>query len=255
MFIPSNCGCGSSASNACGYQGGGSCTCSSCGSNAGGNAGWVGGNNGTGSGTGWGGGSTWTGGGTGVGGWGCFPSWYNPCSPCPCGIGLPPGTTCGSGGDSSCDQGTCPHNPLFDCTAIFGGMYSAEAFTYTFTTATRRFLLNLDSPLPLHHVGFGSSALTIQCGGTYILTFFGNFNFAASSTTRLVFYIKANGKTIPESTVILDSDSTRYQSFERTVIVKFCANTTIQAFLDTDGAGTLSVPDNGFHVQVQRVGA
>jgi len=117
----------------------------------------------------------------------------------------------------------------------------------------------MDAPLPLQNVGFsGNSTLNIQCTGTYRLTFFGNFSFSANS--RLTFYIKANGTTLPETVVERDVAANVQDSFERSVLIHLCANTNLIASVDNataaDGGanGLLSIPANGVHLTVERIG-
>ena len=119
--------------------------------------------------------------------------------------------------------------------------------------------LEMDAPLPLQNVGFtGNSTLNIMCTGTYELTFFGNFSFDAS--TRLTFFIKANGVLLPESVVEKDVIANVQDSFERSVIVHLCANTNLIAAVDNASAavgganGTLAIPMNGVHLGVVRIG-
>ena len=228
-----------------GFPGSGSgtnctCTCTNPGTPGwpgwGGGSGWPcsggGGSGWPGCGGGWGGG--WGGGGWG-GGWGGFQRCN--CS-CDC---------------TNVDAPNCPRNPFVDCAAVFGGMHRSDAFTFTLASATQNYLLQMDSPLPLRHVGFTPSTLTVQCSGTYEITFFGNFSFSAANA-QLSFYVKANGRRIEETQVELTSIQNNMMSFERSVIVRLPANTSLQAFLDTSAPGTLSFPPNGLHLEVTRIG-
>ena len=117
-------------------------------------------------------------------------------------------------------------------------------------------ILSMDTPFPLQNVGFnGNGILSIQCSGTYELTFFGNFMF--SEDTTLTFYINANGVTLPETVVILDVEADTQTSFERSVLVRLCAQTNLVGVVDNaeDGAsGTLTIPPNGVHMWVTRIG-
>ncbi|MDR1928350.1 MAG: hypothetical protein LBQ33_06920 [Oscillospiraceae bacterium] len=155
--------------------------------------------------------------------------------------------------DPSADAASCPHNPLLDYSAVYGGMYRSDEFNFELLSGTTNYLLQMDSPLPLKNVGFTPSTLTIQCSGTYELTFFGNFSYSGDAAMN--FYVKANGKKIEESEVILNAIPGQLQSFERTVIVHLPANTSLQAFLDTTEAGELYSPENGIHLEVRRIGA
>ncbi|MDR1464559.1 MAG: hypothetical protein LBJ11_04585 [Oscillospiraceae bacterium] len=171
------------------------------------------------------------------GGYPGFPGWGGGCK-------------CG-GGSGNVNAPSCPYNPLGDCSAVYGGMYRSDGSTYTFAAATQNYLLQMDSPLPLQHVGFTPSTLTIQCAGTYELTFFGNFAYSVAA--NLSFYVKANGKKLAETQVDLSTTANKTDSFERTVIVYLQANTSLQAFMDTSAAGTLTFPDNGLQLEVRRI--
>jgi len=120
-------------------------------------------------------------------------------------------------------------------------------------------VLAMDAPLQLQHVAFsGNSTLSVQCSGTYELTFFGNFEFSVD--TRLTFYVKANGTTLPETVVFKDVTGNELDSFERTVLVHLCAQTNLVAVVDNattangGNSGTLRIPANGVHLQIVRVG-
>ena len=145
-----------------------------------------------------------------------------------------------------------------DCASVFGGMYRSEAW-HEELAAGANARLPLDAPLPTQNVGFTGETLVVQCSGTYQLTFFGNYTF--SSNSRLTFYITANGRTLPESVVEKATTLNAADSFERTVIVSLCANTTLRALVQnasgSEGGftGFLSIPENGMHLQVIRIGA
>jgi hypothetical protein len=120
-------------------------------------------------------------------------------------------------------------------------------------------VLAMDAPLPLQHVGFnGNSSLTIQCSGTYEVTFFGNFEFNADS--HLTFYVKANGQRLTETVVEKNVTAGDMDSFERTVLIHLCANTNLIAVVDNATAangganGILRIPENGVHLEVIRIG-
>ena len=117
----------------------------------------------------------------------------------------------------------------------------------------------MDAPLPLQNVGFnGNNTITIQCSGTYEITFFGNFRFSAD--TCLTFYVKANGRRIDDTVVQKEVTANTIDSFERTVIVNLCANTALSGVVDNGcqssggASGTLTIPANGVHLEVIRIG-
>jgi len=127
------------------------------------------------------------------------------------------------------------------------------------TAGTTGETLAMDAPLPLQNVGFtGNNTITIQCSGTYEITFFGNFRFSAD--THLTFYVKANGRRIDDTVVEKDVTANTIDSFERTVIVNLCANTALSGVVDNANAaaggatGTLTIPANGVHLEVIRIG-
>ncbi len=138
-------------------------------------------------------------------------------------------------------------------------MYRSEVEQFTLAAGTMGVSLAMDAPLPLQNVGFnGNNTITIQCSGTYEITFFGNFTFSAD--TRLTFYVKANGRKIDDTVVEKDADANTMDSFERTVIVNLCANTALSGVVDNaapaDGgaSGVLTIPANGVHLEVIRIG-
>ncbi|MCL1952717.1 MAG: hypothetical protein FWF60_07805 [Oscillospiraceae bacterium] len=117
----------------------------------------------------------------------------------------------------------------------------------------------MDAPLPLQNVGFnGNNTITIQCSGTYEITFFGNFRFSAD--THLTFYVKANGRRLDDTVVEKDVTANTLDSFERTVIVPLCANTSLSGVVDNaspangGASGILTIPPNGVHLEVIRIG-
>jgi len=119
--------------------------------------------------------------------------------------------------------------------------------------------LAMDAPLPMQNVGFnGNNTITILCSGTYEITFFGNFRFSAD--THLTFYVRANGLRLDETVVEKDVTADVTDSFERTVIVSLCANTSLTGVVDNASAanggadGTLTIPANGMHLEVIRIG-
>ncbi|MDR2686883.1 MAG: hypothetical protein LBB75_03965 [Oscillospiraceae bacterium] len=138
-------------------------------------------------------------------------------------------------------------------------MYRSEVQQRELAAGTTGDPLAMDAPLPLQNVGFnGNNTITIQCSGTYEITFFGNFRFSADS--RLTFYVKANGRRIDDTVVEKDVTANTIDSFERTVIVNLCANTSLSAVVDNASAanggasGTLTIPANGVHLEVIRIG-
>ena len=139
-------------------------------------------------------------------------------------------------------------------------MFRSGILDIDLTAGTSGTALAMDAPLPLQNVGFsGNNTLTIQCSGTYELTFFGNFTF--SNDSHLTFYVNANGTRLTETVVEKDVAGGIQDSFERSVIVRLCANTSLTAVVDnaeqSEGGsdGTLVVPPNGMHLEVVRVGA
>ena len=147
-----------------------------------------------------------------------------------------------------------------DQCAVFGGMFRSGPQMIDISAGTLGTTLAMDAPLPLANVNFtGNSTLSIQCSGTYELTFFGNFSFSANS--HLTFYVKANGTTLTETVVEKDVAAGVQDSFERSVIVHLCANTSLIAAVDnastTNGGanGRLTIPANGVHLEVIRIGA
>jgi len=119
--------------------------------------------------------------------------------------------------------------------------------------------LAMDAPLPLQNIGFnGNNTISILCSGTYEITFFGNFQF--SEDTHLTFYVNANGQRLPGTVVEKDVVANTIDSFERTVIVALCGNTALAGLVDNasmanGGAdGTLTIPANGMHLEVIRIG-
>ena len=134
----------------------------------------------------------------------------------------------GAGGNGPCppDQCSCPSNPWVDCSAVFGGMYRSSNNTMHLSSGANGQTISLDAPFPLQNVGFsGNSTLGIQCSGTYELTFFGNFSF--SSDTVLMFYVTANGTRLDETIVLKSAIANDDTTFERSVIVRLCANTSL----------------------------
>ncbi|MCL2195412.1 MAG: hypothetical protein FWB76_05615 [Oscillospiraceae bacterium] len=143
---------------------------------------------------------------------------------------------------------------------MFGGMYRSGNNSMAMASATNGQTINMDAPLPLQNVAFsGNSTLGIQCSGTYELTFFGNFSF--SSDTVLMFYVTANGTRLDETIVLKSAIANDDTTFERSVIVRLCANTSLSARVDNaptseGGAdGTLEIPPHGFHLSAVRIGA
>jgi len=121
-------------------------------------------------------------------------------------------------------------------------------------------ILAMDAPLQLQCVSFsGNSTITVNCSGTYKLTFFGNFAFSVD--TRLTFYVKANGTTLSETVIVKDVTGTDLDSFERSVLVHLCAQTNLIGVVDNattangGNAGTLTIPANGVHLQIVRIGS
>ena len=203
-------------------------------------------------------GGSWPGGGWPGGGWPGGGFFCPPCPPqnnvcCDC------TSCCGSGNGCGPDSPSCNRCPWLDAASVFGGMYRSEAQQRLLEAGTTGEPLAMDAPLPLQNVGFnGNNTITIQCSGTYEITFFGNFRF--SDDTRLTFYVKANGRRIDDTVVEKDVTANTIDSFERTVIVNLCANTSLSAVVDNasvaDGGatGTLSIPANGVHLEVIRIG-
>ncbi len=135
-------------------------------------------------------------------------------------------------------------------------MLRANAISIPFVAPVTGFLLQMDTPMDhLQNVSFSPSTLTIQCSGTYVVTFFGNFAYASGAAATLNFYVKANGRKLEETEVILEPEADQLTSFERSVIVFLAANTSLQAFMDANVAGTLNSPENGVHLTVRRIGA
>jgi hypothetical protein len=138
-------------------------------------------------------------------------------------------------------------------------MYRSGILQETLTAGTQGHQIPMDAPLPLQNVGFSGDTLYIQCSGTYELTFFGNFSFSANS--NLTFYVKANGKRLDDTVIQKDVTADEQDSFERTVIVNLCANTTLRGIVDNAEAaaggatGTLTIPPNGVHLEVIRIGS
>ena len=209
---------------------------------------------------GWPGGS-WPGGGWPGGGWpgGGWPGGF--CPPCP-----PQNNNCSCtcecpGGSGFCgpDAPSCNRCPWLDAASVFGGMYRSEAQLRELAAGVTGEPLAMDAPLPMQNVGFnGNNTITIQCSGTYELTFFGNFRFSAD--THLTFYVKANGRSLDETAVEKDVTANTIDSFERTVIVHLCANTSLSGVVDNaapangGASGTLFIPANGVHLEVIRIG-
>jgi len=139
-------------------------------------------------------------------------------------------------------------------------MFRSGILDIDLTAGTSGTALAMDAPLPLQNVGFsGNNTLTIQCSGTYELTFFGNFTF--SNDSHLTFYVNANGTRRTETVVEKDVAGGIQDSFERSVIVHLCANTFLSGVVDVaslanggDG-GRLTIPANGVHLEVIRIGA
>ena len=206
-----------------------------------------------------GGGGGWPGGpGGGWPGWGggfcppCPPQNNNCCCDCT--------SCCGTGG-GACgpDNPSCNRCPWLDAASVFGGMYRSESQQRELAAGTTGDPLAMDAPLPLQNVGFnGNNTITIQCSGTYEITFFGNFRFSAD--THLTFYVKANGRRLDDTAVEKDVTANTIDSFERTVIVSLCANTFLSAGVanataaNGGASGTLFIPPNGMHLEVIRIG-
>jgi len=209
-----------------------------------------------GSGGGWGGnwGGGWGSGGWGSGSWGSS-GWgggRNPmCEPCP---------PCETGpGNCQADAPSCPRAPWLDCASIFGGMFRKELWEDNLPAGTTGRNLPLDAPLPSQNLGFTGDNIVIQCSGTYQITFFGNYKF--SSNSLLTFYVKANGRTLEETVVEKTTTLNETDSFERTVIISLCANTTLRVQVDNAESGNggfdgdLTIPAYGMHLSVMRIGA
>jgi hypothetical protein len=162
-------------------------------------------------------------------------------------------------GNCSADSCNCPRTPWLDCASTFGGMFRSELLQDNLPAGTTGRTLVMDSPLPLQNVGFSGDTLIVQCSGTYELTFFGNFRFSANS--HLTFYVKANGHKLDDTVIEKDTVSNTIDSFERTVIVRLCANTSLRGIVDNAAAadggasGTLTIPANGVHLEIIRIGA
>jgi len=137
-------------------------------------------------------------------------------------------------------------------------MYRSELLQEELAAGTTGRTIAMDSPLPLQNIGFSGETLTIQCAGTYQLTFFGNFRF--STDTHLSFYVKANGRRLEDTVIQKDVTANAWDSFERTVIVQLCANTSLRGVVDNATAanggasGTLTIPANGVHLSAVRIG-
>ena len=150
-------------------------------------------------------------------------------------------------------------------------MIRGEQLNVAIAACTYGVPLAMDAPTTSQNVGFnGSNGLEIKCAGTYELTFFVNFRFSADS--HLVFYVKANGRQLPETVAALDVQANRSYSFSRTVIVRLCAGTWLMPVVDNlypyftaqtqaqgcvtpPGNGILTIPGRGAHLQVRRIGA
>ena len=137
-------------------------------------------------------------------------------------------------------------------------MFRSELFQEELAAGTVGRTIPMDAPLALQNVSFSGETLNIQCSGTYQLTFFGNFRFSADS--RLTFYVRANGSRLDDTVVIKDTIANQWDSFERTVIVRLCSNTFLRGVVDNASAaaggatGTLTIPPNGVHLSVIRIG-
>jgi len=137
-------------------------------------------------------------------------------------------------------------------------MYRTELYQEELAAGTTGRTIPMDAPLPLQNIGFSGESLTIQCSGTYELTFFGNFRFSADS--HLSFYVRANGRRLEDTVVEKDVTANTWDSFERTVIVRLCANTFLRGVVDNATAanggatGILTIPPNGVHLSVIRIG-
>ena len=178
----------------------------------------------------------------------------------------------------------CPKCPWIDCCAVYGGMKISDSQNIVIPLCAQGVSLGLNSTLPSKDITFnGNNTLLIQCSGTYELTFFGNFK-STNYDANLTFFVRANGTRLPETVVNLDIRANTDYSFERTVLVHLCANTTLAAVVDHNGrnhtvaAGAsnpdcsdenapiapatpasnpllLRVPSNGIHLEVIRVGS
>ena len=180
---------------------------------------------------------------------------------------------------NGCIQGNnpdCPKCPWADCCKVYGGLINSNAIEMWIPLCSRGHNIPLDGPLPTQNVALnGINNLRVQCSGTYQITIFGNFSvFGQSGVYPLQFYVKANGHRIEESVVGLDvsPDGPDEYSFERTVFVRLCANTTLamtvdQWFPDCPPGGIqpgpypvpnqirLDIPAKGFHMEIKRVGS
>ena len=206
---------------------------------------------------GWPGGG-WPGGGWPGGGWpgGGWPGGF--CPPCPpqnCACTC----DCSGGGACPADAPSCNRCPWLDAASVFGGMYRAGILQRFIEAGASGDPLAMDAPLPMQNIGFnGNNTITILCSGTYEITFFGNFRFSAD--THLTFYVRANGLRLDETVVEKDVTADVTDSFERTVIVSLCANTSLTGVVDNASAanggadGTLTIPANGMHLEVIRIG-
>ncbi|MCL2299742.1 MAG: hypothetical protein FWC27_06300, partial [Firmicutes bacterium] len=153
----------------------------------------------------------------------------------------------------------CNRCPWLDAASVFGGMYRSGVLQRDLAAGAAGDPLAMDAPLPLQNVGFnGNNTISILCSGTYEITFFGNFQF--SSDTHLTFYVKANGQRLDDTAVERDVTANTIDSFERTVIVALCANTALTGVVDNaspangGAGGTLTIPSNGMHLEVIRIG-
>ena len=160
----------------------------------------------------------------------------------------------------------CPKCPWADCCRVYGGLINANATNILIPTCSRGNAIPLDGSLPMLNVSFvGVNNLRVQCSGTYQLTIFGNFSVGTLGTGILKFYVKANGHVVEESAVDLwvNATSGPKYSFERTVFVRLCADTTlamaVDAGVETCVPGStnflLEIPARGFHMEIKRVGS
>jgi len=141
---------------------------------------------------------------------------------------------------------------------VFGGIYRSELWQEELAAGTIGRTIPMDSPLALQNVNFSGDTLTIQCSGTYQLTFYGNFRFSADS--HLTFYVRANGRRLEETVTQKDVTANTWDSFERTVILQLCPNTSLRGVVDNattangGATGTITIPANGVHLSVIRIG-
>ena len=163
------------------------------------------------------------------------------------------------------DGKDCPKCPWLDCCAVYGGMIRSEQRDVQVTAGLRGVSLGMDAPLASKNVSFnGDNLLSVECAGTYEVTFFGNFKI--SRNARLTFYVKANGSRLNETVATLDARAGMAYSFERSVFVHLCAGSFLNPVVDIDWldcgedaepacVALLSILGRGTHLSVHRVGS